>query len=384
MPDIESALQAIFRWFHVLAGITWIGHLYFFNFVNLPFQGGLAKELKPTVNPPLVLRALYFFRWGAMWTFLFGIALFALVYWPMGGNLFTPEGGMSERGMWVLFGGLLGTIMWFNVWFVIWPRQQKILGAMQGGPAAPRGGRAPGRPGLEDQHLPLGPDAVGDDRGLARQPLADEGGDARPLAHPGRRPDPRPLFVVAEGQDDGLTSSSGFPAAAARTVRAAPGARLQTTAAASSATAAAPASGQRSFGSSAGSGAMLTTVVATLAWAASPPSTSATTRIPCRDGRATLPRRTGDLRGRGARGRDLDLDRRVGVQSARGEHADEHAMGGAVGALEAHGHGAAGADGRLARGEGQGGRRVRAQAQQQVGALARGRPRVRPGAAASV
>ena len=44
---------------------------------------------------------------------------------------------MSERGMWVLFGGLLGTIMWFNVWFIIWPRQQKILGAMLGGPAAP-------------------------------------------------------------------------------------------------------------------------------------------------------------------------------------------------------------------------------------------------------
>ena len=137
MPDIDIALQAIFRWFHIVAGITWIGHLYFFNFVNLPFQGGLAKEMKPAVNPPLILRALYFFRWGAMWTLLFGIALFALIYWPRGGNLFDADGGMSQRGMWVLFGGLLGTIMWFNVWFVIWPRQQKILGAMLGGPAAP-------------------------------------------------------------------------------------------------------------------------------------------------------------------------------------------------------------------------------------------------------
>jgi uncharacterized membrane protein len=137
-PDIDSTLQAIFRWFHIIAGITWIGHLYFFNFVNLPFQGGLDKELKPKINPPLVLRALYFFRWGAMWTFLFGLALFYLIYWR-GGALWnqTPEGGMSERGMWILFGGLLGTIMWFNVWFVIWPRQQKILGAMLGGPAAP-------------------------------------------------------------------------------------------------------------------------------------------------------------------------------------------------------------------------------------------------------
>jgi uncharacterized membrane protein len=136
-PEIESTLQAIFRWFHIIAGITWIGHLYFFNFVNAPFQGGLDKELKPKVNPPLILRALYFFRWGAMWTFLFGLSLFALIYWPMGGALFDADGGMSERGMWILLGGLLGTIMWFNVWFIIWPRQKKILGAMLGGPPAP-------------------------------------------------------------------------------------------------------------------------------------------------------------------------------------------------------------------------------------------------------
>ena len=138
-PDLSSTLQAIFRWFHIIAGITWIGHLYFFNFVNLPFQGGLAKELKPQVNPPLILRALYFFRWGAMWTFLFGLVLFALIYWPHGGALWnqTPEGGMSHRAMWILFGSLLGTIMWINVWFVIWPRQKLILGAMLGGPAAP-------------------------------------------------------------------------------------------------------------------------------------------------------------------------------------------------------------------------------------------------------
>jgi uncharacterized membrane protein len=120
-----------------VAGIVWIGHLYFFNFVNLPFQGGLDKELKPKVNPPLVLRALYFFRWGAMWTLIFGLALFAQLYWPWGGNLFNAEGGVSERGMWMLFGFLLGLIMWTNVWFVIWPRQKKILGAMLGGPAAP-------------------------------------------------------------------------------------------------------------------------------------------------------------------------------------------------------------------------------------------------------
>jgi uncharacterized membrane protein len=134
--DISSSLQAIFRWFHIIAGITWIGHLYFFNFVNLPFQGGLPKELKPQVNPPLVLRALYFFRWGAMWTFLFGLALFYMIY-VQGGAIRDADGGMSHRAMWILFGMLLGTIMWFNVWFVIWPRQKKILGGLAAGTPHP-------------------------------------------------------------------------------------------------------------------------------------------------------------------------------------------------------------------------------------------------------
>jgi len=132
----EDASNALFRWIHIVAGVIWIGHLYFFNFVNLPFQGGLDKELKPKVNPPLILRALYFFRWGAMWTFLFGLALFYLIY-IRGGAILDADHHMSQRGMWILFGGLLGTIMWFNVWFVIWPRQKKILGAMLGGPPAP-------------------------------------------------------------------------------------------------------------------------------------------------------------------------------------------------------------------------------------------------------
>jgi uncharacterized membrane protein len=135
-PDWSSVLQAIFRWFHIIMGITWIGLLYFFNFVNTPFQGGLDKELKPKVNPSLILRALYFFRWGAMWTFLFGLALFYLIYVD-GGALWTPEHGISDRGWWIMLGMTLGFIMWFNVWFVIWPRQKVIIGGLLGGPAAP-------------------------------------------------------------------------------------------------------------------------------------------------------------------------------------------------------------------------------------------------------
>jgi uncharacterized membrane protein len=136
-PETSAIVQLLLRWFHIFAGIVWIGHLYFFNFVNVPFQGVLEKELKPRVNPPLILRALWWFRWGAMWTFLFGLMLFGLLYLPPGGFLWDYDGGLSRRGMWMLLGGLLGTIMWFNVWFVIWPAQKKIIGGMTGGTPAP-------------------------------------------------------------------------------------------------------------------------------------------------------------------------------------------------------------------------------------------------------
>ena len=132
-----AGLEAIFRWLHVFAGIMWIGHLYFFNFVNVPFQAVLEKELKPKVNPPLILRALWWFRWGAMFTFIFGWLLFTLMYWPHGGYLMGDD-GLSRRGMWMLLGATLGSIMWFNVWFVIWPAQKKIIGGVLGSaPAAP-------------------------------------------------------------------------------------------------------------------------------------------------------------------------------------------------------------------------------------------------------
>ena len=123
----------IIRWAHVIFGIIWIGHLYFFNLVNVPFQGGLDKELKPKVNPALLLRAFWWFRWGAMYTLIFGLVLFFWHYIGPEHLIRDQEGNMSGRGMWIEFGMLLGIIMWFNVWFVIWPRQKKILGGMISG-----------------------------------------------------------------------------------------------------------------------------------------------------------------------------------------------------------------------------------------------------------
>jgi uncharacterized membrane protein len=137
--DVDSLINVLFRWAHIAFGIIWIGHLYFFNLVNVPFQGDLEKELKPKVNPKLLLRAFYWFRWGAMWTFVFGLLLFGFKYMHQGLLYADPahKEGISNRALWIFFGMLLGTIMWFNVWFVIWPRQKKILGGLAAGSPHP-------------------------------------------------------------------------------------------------------------------------------------------------------------------------------------------------------------------------------------------------------
>src|SRR2546426_1533993 len=76
-----EGLEAIFRWLHVFAGIAWIGHLYFFNWVNGPLQGKLDGPTKKVVNPELMPRALYWFRWGAAYTWITGVLLLLLVYY---------------------------------------------------------------------------------------------------------------------------------------------------------------------------------------------------------------------------------------------------------------------------------------------------------------
>ena len=76
-----QALEVLFRWIHVLAGVIWIGHLYFFNFVNVPFQGKIDGPTKKAVNPELLPRALCWFRWGAAWTWVTGVLLLVLVYY---------------------------------------------------------------------------------------------------------------------------------------------------------------------------------------------------------------------------------------------------------------------------------------------------------------
>lgn len=134
LSDLYSNLHLLLRWLHVLAGIIWVGHLYFFNFVNVPLQAALDDPSKKAVNPKLMPRALWWFRWGAMLTFVAGLILFTMIYMYTPGQGFgpsglflSPEGHMTDRAWWILMGSGLGTIMWFNVWFIIWPTQKTIL-----------------------------------------------------------------------------------------------------------------------------------------------------------------------------------------------------------------------------------------------------------------
>ncbi len=123
-------------WFHVLAGVVWIGLLYYFNFVQVPAVVKAAAEADSggpgpaAINKYVAPRALAWFRWGAVVTWLTGVG--ALENLVQGGALkaFILSPGMQVIGV----GAWLGTIMLFNVWVLIWPNQKKILGMVQATP----------------------------------------------------------------------------------------------------------------------------------------------------------------------------------------------------------------------------------------------------------
>jgi uncharacterized membrane protein len=125
---MELNLDWIFRWFHIMAGIMWIGLLYFFNFVNAAAvkEATAAGEAAP-ISKYVMPRALLFFRWGAVVTWIFGAALLGN-YRGAGENGFVAafllHGAMAPIGI----GAWLGTVMLLNVWLVIWPNQKKLLG----------------------------------------------------------------------------------------------------------------------------------------------------------------------------------------------------------------------------------------------------------------
>lgn len=182
-------LSVAFRWIHIIAGILWIGLLYWFNFVNIPFAGGMDGDTKRKVVPELLPRSLYWFRWAAIWTWTTGVLLLLLVFYH--GNLMFEQGmggwnaeafvmlavvflmffvydALSKSGLgknirtmgiigfvivaavtyamieWAEFGyraysihigAMFGTIMMMNVWMRIWPAQKKVIPAIKEGQA---------------------------------------------------------------------------------------------------------------------------------------------------------------------------------------------------------------------------------------------------------
>lgn len=128
-PAIDLVAWSLAVWLHVLAGIVWIGLLYYFNFVQVPAMGeATADQSGPgpaAIGKYVAPRALLWFRWAAVVTWLTGA--WALEY--VGGftqNFFATE-GITTIGV----GAWLGTIMIFNVWVLIWPNQKKVLGMVQ-------------------------------------------------------------------------------------------------------------------------------------------------------------------------------------------------------------------------------------------------------------
>ncbi|MCE2392021.1 MAG: urate hydroxylase PuuD [Proteobacteria bacterium] len=127
-------VDGLLRYLHLLAGITWLGFLYYFNFVQTPFFGTeLGGGARSAMTRGLVPNALWWFRWGAMITFITGLMIF--LYKLMSG------GASSVYLLSILTGMVFGTIMWANVWFVIWPRQKMAIASAEsvaaGGEANP-------------------------------------------------------------------------------------------------------------------------------------------------------------------------------------------------------------------------------------------------------
>jgi uncharacterized membrane protein len=119
----------LFRWLHVLAGVMWIGLLWYFNFVQIPSMPNIPDEQKPAVSKVIAPTALFWFRWAALATVVTGLIL-AL----MNGYFFSAL--ILGLGTWgqptyIGFGMWLGLIMAYNVWMIIWPNQQKALGLVE-------------------------------------------------------------------------------------------------------------------------------------------------------------------------------------------------------------------------------------------------------------
>jgi len=127
MPWGSDWIAFLWRWLHVLSAVMWIGILWYFNFVQIPSMPKIPDEQKPAISKVIAPAALFWFRWAAMATIITGLLLALGSGYLMQALTLGLMDGVAKHtaigiGMW------LGLIMWFNVWFVIWPNQKIALG----------------------------------------------------------------------------------------------------------------------------------------------------------------------------------------------------------------------------------------------------------------
>lgn len=137
--SIPADVNSITRWLHAFFGILWIGLLYYLNFVQVPAMPTIADDLKPAISKHIAPKVLFYFRWAAALTVLTGLIVAAHSGYLHDALMFRGEGAVTLIGV----GMWLALIMAFNVWFIIWPAQKKILGivdatAEEKATAAPR------------------------------------------------------------------------------------------------------------------------------------------------------------------------------------------------------------------------------------------------------
>jgi len=115
----------VFRWLHVMSGVMWIGLLWYFNFVQTPSMPKIPDEQKPAIGKVIAPAALFWFRWAALATVVTGLILGGMNGYLVSALTLTKGVHAIGIGVW------LGLIMAFNVWFIIWPNQKKVLGIVE-------------------------------------------------------------------------------------------------------------------------------------------------------------------------------------------------------------------------------------------------------------
>ena len=122
--------QFLFRYIHVLAGTMWIGLLWYFNFVQIPNMPKIPDDQKPAIGKVIAPAALWYFRWGAMFTLISGLILAHLNGYLLSALQLGISSG-SSRDVAIGIGMWMAIVMFINVWFVIWPNQKKALGIVE-------------------------------------------------------------------------------------------------------------------------------------------------------------------------------------------------------------------------------------------------------------